>query len=96
MVGPEVGFKTGAEAIVTDAVFLSRGEAVPVEDFEENIDSTDVALDFGAGLEIPTQRVAVLIEALYSWGLKNVDRTPEVGESAVRTRTFLVNVGVRF
>jgi len=96
MVGPEIGFKTRVTASVTDAVFLSPGEEMPVDDFEENIDSTDFALDFGAGLEIPSRHVAVLIEAMYSWGLKNVDSTPELGESGVRTRTFLINVGVRF
>lgn len=96
MVGPEIGFKTSVSASVTDAVFLSPGEDMAVDDFEENIDATDFALDFGAGLEIPSRHVAVLIEAMYSWGLKNVDATPEVGESGVKTRTFLVNVGVRF
>lgn len=96
MVGPELGFNTGVSATITDAAFLAPGEEMSVEDFDEDIASTDVALDFGAGLEIPARNVAVLIEAMYSWGLKNIDATPEVGESKVRTRTFLVNLGVRF
>jgi opacity protein-like surface antigen len=96
MVGPEIGFKTHVEATVTDAAFLAPGEKRSVEDFGDDVDSTDVALDFGAGLEIPSRHVAILIEALYWWGLKNVDASPEAGESAVKTRTFLVNVGVRF
>ncbi len=96
MVGPELAFKTRVNATVTDAVFLAPGEEVSVEDFDNDIDSTDVALDFGAGLEIPSRHVAILIEAMYSWGLKNVDASPEVGESKVNTRTFLINVGIRF
>ena len=96
MVGPELGFNTGVSAAVTDAVFLAPGEEISVEDFDDDIESTDIALDFGAGLEIPSRHVAILIEAMYSWGLKNIDASPEVGESEVKTRTFLINVGIRF
>ena len=96
MVGPELGFNTGVSAAVTDAVFLTPGEEISVEDFDDDIESTDIALDFGAGLEIPSRHVAILIEAMYSWGLKNIDASPEVGESEVKTRTFLINVGIRF
>ena len=58
--------------------------------------STDVALDFGGGIEIPSGRMTVLIEGIYSLGLRNI-AVPEEGENgSAKTRTFLFSVGIRF
>jgi hypothetical protein len=60
------------------------------------IKSTDFALDFGGGIEVPGKRVSFLIEGIYSLGLMNLVKTPDTDVATAKTRTFLVNLGVRF
>lgn len=91
-VGPELGLRTGAKAVVY------RGSTEDtIGDFEDDIASTDFALDFGGGAEIPAGRVSVVIEGLYSLGLKNTDAARDAGApQSVKTRTFMINAGLRF
>lgn len=91
VVGGELGFKTSSGANL-----FAYGQEEEDEDFNDGVKSTDFALDFGGGIEIPGNRVSFLIEAIYSLGLMNLVETPENDVAVAKTRTFLVNLGVRF
>ncbi len=95
VVGPEIGFKTRAKATITDATVLDAGEEFSI-DLGDEVRSTDVALDFGGGVEIPYKRVVFLLEGIYSLGLKNISVDSEEGDGEASTRTLLFSVGVRF
>jgi opacity protein-like surface antigen len=56
-----------------------------------------MALDIGAGVEIPMGQVAVVLEGLYSRGLTNIVPGAEGDDfEDVKTRTFRVSAGLRF
>jgi hypothetical protein len=101
VVGPEIGFKirSGASLSTTPPVprdLLDQVEKELSDQVEDNVRSTDVALDFGGGIEIPTRRMSFLVEGIYSLGLRNIATDPEDSEGSAKTRTFLFNVGIRF
>lgn len=101
VVGPEIGFKTRSRASLSTSPTISRDLVDPIEkelsdQVEENVRSTDVALDFGGGIEIPSRRMVFLVEGIYSLGLLNIDSDPADNDGHVKTRAFLLSVGVRF
>ena len=90
--GPELLIKTGARLMATV-------DGVPIEDegFEDQVRATDVALDVGAGAEIAVGRASLILEALYSHGLRNV-AVPQSGGNVdvARTRAFRLSGCIRF
>ncbi len=101
VVGPELGFKVSANASFTTAAsvpgdILNQLEQELTDEVNNNLKSPDVALDFGGGIEIPSGRVSVLIEGIYSLGLRNIAIPTEGEEGSAKTRAFLFNVGIRF
>ena len=101
VVGPELGFKVRAGASVATTAYVP-GDILNVaeHDLSDQIDdyskSTDVALNFGGGIEIPSGRMSILIEGIYSLGLRNIAIPSEGEDGSAKTRTFLFNVGIRF
>ena len=91
VVGGELGFKTSSGASL-----FAYGQEEQDEDFNDGVKSTDFALDFGGGIEVPGKRVSFLIEGIYSLGLMNLVEVLDPDVTSAKTRTFLVNVGVRF
>ncbi|UCC83467.1 MAG: PorT family protein [Gemmatimonadota bacterium] len=55
--------------------------------------TTDVSLLFGGGLEIQMGPGAVMLDALYDLGLRNLNDDPELPDDAVKNRVFMVSVG---
>ena len=88
--GVEYGFKTSATATL-----VFQGTATELDDFDDDVRSNNVALDIGGGIEIPASRVFLIIEAMYSHGLLNID-ADEADSDVVKTRAFRLNVGIRF
>jgi len=92
LAGPELLIKTGARLMATV-------DGVPIEDegFEDQVRAMDVALDVGAGAEIAVGRASLILEALYSHGLRNV-AVPQSGGNVdvARTRAFRLSGGIRF
>ncbi len=101
VVGPELGFKVGAGASLSTTASVPQDILDMVEkeindQVKDSVKSTDVALDFGGGIEIPSGRISILLEGLYSLGLRNI-AIPDEGENgSAKTRTFLFNAGIRF
>jgi opacity protein-like surface antigen len=91
VIGGELGFKTSAGANL-----FNNGRVEEDEDFNDGVKSTDFALDFGGGIEVPGKRVSFIIEGIYSLGLMNLVEVPDADVVSAKTRTFLVNLGVRF
>jgi hypothetical protein len=101
VVGPEFGFKVRAAVSLSTNASVPRDLLAEVEDelndqVNNELKSTDVALDFGGGVEIPSGRMSILIEGIYSLGLRNIAMNSEGEEGSAKTRTFLFNVGIRF
>ena len=101
VVGPEIGFKVraGASLETTASVpadILSMVEEEISDQVSNSVKSTDVALDFGGGIEIPSGRVSIIIEGLYSLGLRSIAIPDEGEDGSAKTRTFLFNVGILF
>jgi hypothetical protein len=90
--GPELLIKTGARLAGT-----VDGVRIEHENFEDQVRGTDVALDVGAGAEIAVGRASLILEALYSHGLRNV-AVPQNGGTVevARTRAFRLSGGIRF
>ncbi len=101
VVGPELGFRIRAGAsVATTAVVPGDILNVLEEDLSDQLnnelESIDVALDFGGGIEIPSERMSFLIEGFYSLGLRNIAIPSEGEDGSAKTRTFLFNIGIRF
>ena len=101
VVGPEFGFKARATVSLSTSASVPRDLLAEVEDelndqVNNELKSTDVALDFGGGVEIPSGRMTILIEGIYSLGLRNIAVNSEGEEGSAKTRTFLFDVGIRF
>jgi hypothetical protein len=89
--GPEIDFRTSAKGAVS---FESIQATVDVSD---HVAKTDVALDFGAGVEIPIKKTSFFGEGIFSYGVKNIStEAADSVDDRVRTRSFQFNVGVRF
>ena len=65
------------------------------EDASALVRRSDLALDFGAGVERTLGASQVFVEGLYAYGLRNVTPDPASTDSA-RTRTFTLLAGLRF
>ncbi len=88
--GPELAFKRQAKLWTERA-----GVRIEDDEFDSTVASTDVALDIGAGVEIPTGAVSWVLEGLYSHGLRDIADDPD-DEEVVKTRTLSVTAGLRF
>ncbi len=92
VVGPEIGYKTSAKAVVRGPLGVEDDA-----DFDEGVRSMDFAMCLGGGVEIPAGRVSILAEGLYSVGLRNIANvSADDNITNVKTRTFLISFGVRF
>jgi hypothetical protein len=101
VVGPEIGFKARAGVSLTTTAsvpgeILNRLEKELTDQVNNELKSIDVALDFGGGIEIPSGRMSVLVEGIYSLGLRNIAVSSEGDDGSAKTRAFLFNVGIRF
>jgi hypothetical protein len=101
VVGPEFGFKARASVSLSTSASVPMDILAEVEDelndqVNNELKSTDVALDFGGGVELPSGRMSILIEGVYSLGLRNIAINSDGEAGSAKTRTFLFNVGIRF
>jgi opacity protein-like surface antigen len=92
MAGAELAFKAGQ----AEASFELNGMQRDLPDFNEQVRSNDLALDVGAGVEIPAGHVSVLFEGLYSHGLRNINQAEDAAFREIKTRAFRLAAGVRF
>jgi hypothetical protein len=85
LVGGTLSFVTGAELRTT------AGNITVTEDIEDQIDSTDIGLTFGGGLDLQQDWGIVTIDARYTLALGDL---PEAGD--VKLDTFSIGGGVIF
>ena len=82
--GPSFGFRTNAEVDV-------NGETIDDNDeFEDETESFDIGLVAGVAVNAGP----AVVDARYTWGLRNIDKTGD--GSDVKNRVFSVSVGFRF
>lgn len=107
--GPEVGFLLTAKAIMEAEADISFNGFSTTQSFDEdedikdNLESTEFALNFGAGLEFPFSSVRGFIEGRYGLGLTKVNKKTESGEvqdifgdKEVKNNVIYINVGFIF
>jgi hypothetical protein len=80
LVGPSFGFRTKAEV-------ESNGET---EDIKDEVESMDVGLVTGVAVNAGP----AVVDARYTWGLRNLDKSVDPGK--VKNRVFSFSVGLRF
>jgi hypothetical protein len=80
LVGPSFGFRTKAEV-------ESNGET---EDIKDDVERMDVGLVTGVAVNAGP----AVVDARYTWGLRNLDKSDDPGN--VKSRVFSVSVGIRF
>jgi len=103
MVGPEIGFLMDAKAWTEVS---GGGETVEdEEDIKDDLKSTDLALNFGAGLEFPAGSSTFFLEARYSLGMTNISDPEEDqavlqegddDEPEIKTKGIYLFAGIRF
>jgi hypothetical protein len=98
MVGPEIGFLMDAKMLTEVS---GGGETIDgEEDIKDDLKSTDMALNFGAGFEFPSGSSTFFLEAQYSLGLTNIsDPEEEEGEDSeleIKTKGIYFFAGIRF
>jgi hypothetical protein len=92
LAGPAVAF----ELSCTLSAFVS---GIPVEDDCDAPDigidrkKTDFSLVFGAGLEIQAGPGAIILDALYDLGLKNLADAADAPDEDVKTRAWMISGG---
>jgi hypothetical protein len=94
--GGEVSIKTGARLSVTISG-TPGGAALEDDAFSSRVQASDLALDAGAGIEIPAGRLSLLVEGFYSHGFRDLSK-PDVKSDfdSIHARTFRLVTGVRF
>jgi Outer membrane protein beta-barrel domain len=90
LVGAELAVRTSAEARL-------RLGSLEIEDdgFEDDVASTDFGLDVGAGIEVPSGGIALLVEGLYCHGVEDIAVNPAEPD-VVKTRSVRLALGLRF
>jgi opacity protein-like surface antigen len=84
--GPQIGFITSAE--------IEAGGTS--QDVKDQFESTDFALDFGAGGEYALNpKTAIFASLGYSLGLSNIAKLDAGEEGSIKTTGFQILVGVR-
>jgi hypothetical protein len=81
--GPQIGFLVSAEA-------KAAGESMDIKD---EVKSTDISLDFGAGYNITTN---LMLGVRYNLGLTRVQKDMFSGESESKNSVFQIFLGYKF
>jgi len=81
LVGPSFGFRTKAEVEANDET----------DDIAEDVEKMDVGLVTGVGINVGPG----VVDARYTWGLRNLDKTPDSTDK-VKSRVFSISFGWRF
>lgn len=92
LAGPELQIKMGTARLT----YTMLGVEEEVGAFDEQFRSWDLALDIGAGVEVPAGRLAVFVEGLYSVGLWNIVRPERSDFDEIKSNNLRVSAGVRF
>ncbi|MBR9988281.1 MAG: PorT family protein [Gemmatimonadetes bacterium] len=96
--GPEFAFDIGCEMSFPDEDYDCDDEALPEDFFSRR--SIDIGLSAGGGLAFAMGPGALLLEGRYTWGMTNIDDTPDAGEmknrSAYFTAGYSIPIGRRY
>jgi Outer membrane protein beta-barrel domain len=97
--GPEIGFLISAK---DNAIATSEAEAMGTKvgpytveqenDMKGSMESFDLAINFGAGLEIPLGMIEIFVDAQYSLGLTKVNK--DSGD--IKNQVITINTGLSF
>jgi len=103
MVGPEIGLLMAAKE-KSEVTVAGETEEEEV-DIKDDLKSTDLALNFGAGLAFPSGNMSFFLEGRYSMGMTDISDPEEAeptakqedeDEATLKTRGIYVLAGVRF
>ena len=104
MAGPELGIlmsaKAKSESSYSGILTLQEGvqqdeTSSDEQDIKDQLKSTELALNFGAGVEVPLSSIVLLLDVRYGLGLTKYHKKPETGEEPnAKNNVLYVNVGV--
>jgi hypothetical protein len=74
--GPELGILLSAKVkSETSGDFVEAGESE--DDIKDNLKSTEFAVNFGGGVEIPLQAIIIIVDLRYALGLTKIHKSDE-------------------
>jgi hypothetical protein len=101
-VGPEIGYLLSAETSDFEADFQAYitelgGGAFEINepggDVKDDLESIEVAFNFGAGFIIPVGQMDLFLDGWYSLGLTKINKE---GEKDIKNNVITLNVGLGF
>jgi len=101
-IGPEIGYLLSAETSDFEADFQAYitelgGGAFEINepggDVKDDLESTEVAFNFGAGLIIPLGQMDLFLDGWYSLGLTKINKE---GENDIKNNLITLNIGLGF
>ena len=84
--GPAFAFRTSAEGTAS-----FEGESA-TQDIGEDVSKNDVGLVVGGGVEVGR----FVFDVRQTWGLMNINKNQDEGDTTMKNRAFTVMAGVRF
>jgi len=99
--GPEIGFLlSGKDNASATAEAEAQGIKVgpytinQEEDIKESLESTEFALDFGAGLSYSFGNIGIFADFIYSLGLTKVNKEEYDNSDDIKNQNIMINLGV--
>jgi hypothetical protein len=98
MAGPYLGFLLSAKNIF-DKFTPTGGSAITIDeeqDIKDETKSTDFGLNFGAGVSFPMGNNTLMLEAMYSLGLSNINDDSEDPDTKIKNKGIQIKAGITF
>lgn len=92
-IGPEPAYLTAAEMTI-EAVAMVGAKFDSTLNIKDDLQSLDMGLNAGIGIEFPVSSFNAFFEVSYSLGLTNINKI--AGKEDIKNRLFYVNGGILF
>ena len=94
ILGPEMSFLLSAkQKSEANIMVLGLDSTLIDQDIKDFLKSTELSLNFGAGIDFPISTFTAFIEGRYGLGITKINKE---GEDEVKTNVIYLNIGLRF
>lgn len=103
LAGPEISFLLSGKDFAK-ATSEAEAQGITVgpytveleEDIKESLESTELAIDFGAGLGYTFGTAEVFVDFIYSLGITKINKEDFTADQDIKNQTIMINLGVLF
>jgi hypothetical protein len=94
LLGPELSYLLSAkQKTEADIMVIGLDTLLVDQDIKDQLESLEIGLNFGAGIEFPVSTFAGFIEGRYGLGLT---KTNKEGEDDIKNNVIYLNIGLKF